>query len=130
MRLAHAPAGQHHAVTRRIAGIIRRLDHPGKVNSRHMRVIAHQTAAARRQAQPILVIQRRIFDRHRHLACRQSVQLKGPQMRFGPRITGFLHHQGLKTHLIPRFAFNFLRLTLRQPCTGVYPLQSAKLLER
>ena len=72
MRLAHPPAGQNHLVARLVAGVRRGLDRAGEVDPRHMRIAPHQPAA-RADAEPVLVVQRRIFDGDRHLGLGQAV---------------------------------------------------------
>ena len=100
MRLAHAPAGQHHLVAGRVARIVRRLDRSGEIDPRHMRIIAHQPAA-RPDAQTVLVIHRRKLDRDGHIALGQSVFRKLLNRGTGFPLVVFLDQQCLEHVPLP-----------------------------
>ncbi len=92
MRLAHTPAGQYDPVAGGIAGIVRRLDHTGKVDARNMRISAHQPAAGPK-AQAVLVVQRGIFNRNRDIARGQTIIVQALNRCRCRAAVVFFHHQ-------------------------------------
>src|SRR5262249_22306324 len=70
MRLAHAPAVEHDTVARLPFGMARTLDHAGEIDPRNHREAAHDRRLPG-DRKPILVVDRRPFDRDRDVAVHQ-----------------------------------------------------------
>ena len=71
-KVANAPAGQHYLVAGLVTRVIRCLDRAGKIDSRHMRIVPHQTTT-RTDAKPVLVVHRRVLHGNCHIALGQLV---------------------------------------------------------
>ncbi len=76
MQLADAVAVQHYLIARLEVWIVRFLDRAREIDAADMRPGLHQPAAAR-QDQPVLVVERRVFDRDRDIACRKPCLVQG-----------------------------------------------------
>ena len=72
MDFAHAPARQNDLVAGLVGCVVGALDGAREIDAGNMGVFADQTAA-RPDAEPVLVVDRRILDRHRHIALRQLI---------------------------------------------------------